>query len=324
MAAIPKKNTRKNGELNYLVVGAGGCGASIGAFLASAGKRVQFIARGAHLTAMKNDGLWLETTRRGSFRVKPVAAYDEKEYVEGLRSGEYPKPDVIFICVKYYSLEPLIPFLQTVSDERTVIIPILNVYGTGQKLQERLPSCLVPDGCMYIAAEIREPGCIIQKGDIFKVVFGVVDAGRQRPILKTVQEELQNSGIDAVLSENIRRDALVKFSLISPMAACGIFYNVRVGAMQIPGEPRQTFIKLVQEIAALGAAMGIALPEDLVRRNLELIDALLPDACASMQRDLWQGKESEMDGIILEVLRMAEKAGIRLPVYELVAGKLLS
>lgn len=313
---------KEKNVLNYLIIGAGGCGGSIGAFMARAGKKVSFIARGAHRETMKRDGLSLETTRCGNFTINPADVFNEEEYLQALKIGAADLPDVIFVCVKFYSLQDIVPFLKAVSNEHTVIIPILNVFTAGQSLARWLPEPVVTDGCMYIAAEIKSPGCIVQKGDIFRVVFGVRKLEDERLVLKAVERDLKDSGIDSILSENIRYDALIKFSLISPMAACGAYYDVRIGQVQKPGEIRETFIRLVDEIGVLGRAMGLDMPADLVQRNLKLIDDLLPDACASMQRDLWQGKASEIDGIVYAVPEMAKNFGISLPVYEKVAKAL--
>ena len=323
--APKNQNETKKYDKSYLILGAGGCGASIGAFLSRAGKNVSFIARGRHLAAMKRQGLRMETTRLGSFTVAPVAAFDEKEYMDGIAGSLFERPDVIFVCVKYYSLEALVPFLKAVAGASTVIIPILNIYGTGQVLRERLPGYVVTDGCMYIAAEIKEPGCIVQKGDIFRVVYGMPHGMGSEDVMQSlleIREDLQESGIEGIVSEDIAKDALIKFSLVSPMAACGAYFDIRIGRMQRPGKERELFTELVSEIASLGKALGVYLPENIVERNLTLIDALLPDACASMQRDLWAGREREIDGIVFEVQRMAHKAGIKLAAYDKVAAKL--
>lgn len=320
MTQNPNDNDTK--KIQYLIVGAGGCGASIGAFLVRSGKLVQFIARGEHLVCLRKNGLSMETTRMGNFTVNPLDVYDEARYLHRLDQGTIRKPDVIFVCVKYYSLKSIVPFLRDISDSSTIIIPILNIYGTGQQLQKEIPQSLVTDGCMYIAAEIKAPGCIVQKGDIFKIVYGMPFGDNKNKTLVQIQEDLSESGIEGILSDDIRRDAMIKFSLISPMAACGAYYNVRVGKMQQDGPQRRMFTDLVKEIGILGKAMEIELPENLIEINLKLIDDLLPDACASMQRDLWKGKESEVDGIVFEVLRMAQRANVKLPVYENVAQKL--
>lgn len=300
--------------MKYLVIGAGGTGGCIGAYMTEAGRDVTLIARGAHLAAMQADGLRMETTKKGNYTVKPIKATDMEHYGE--------RPDVIFVCVKGYSLEETIPFIRRVAKPETVVIPILNIYGTGGRLQERLPELLVTDGCIYIAAEIRKPGCLWQNGDIFRVVFGVRKPSEYREVLEKVRQDLEESGITGILSDNIQRDALQKFSYVSPAAACGQYYDAMAGDMQKPGEIRDTFAALIHEIDVLAEAMGIHFGVDIVQTNLDILDSLTPEASTSMQRDVKQGKASEMDGLIFEVVRMGRKYGVKLPVYEKVAEEL--
>ena len=168
-----KKKEKAEAHMKYLVIGAGGTGGSIGAYMTEAGKDVTLIARGEHLKKMQEQGLKMETTKKGNYTVHPVKAADMENYDE--------HPDIIFVCVKGYSLEETIPFIRRVAKENTVVIPILNIYGTGGRMQEKLPELLVTDGCIYIAAEIKEPGTIWQNGDIFRVVYGTRKKEDLRP-----------------------------------------------------------------------------------------------------------------------------------------------
>ena len=211
-------------HLKYLVIGAGGTGGSIGAYMTEAGKDVTLIARGEHLKQMQEHGLRMETTARGNYTVQPIKAVDMEHYEE--------RPDVVFVCVKGYSLEETIPFIRKVAGQDTIVIPILNIYGTGGRMQEKLPGLLVTDGCIYIAGEIKEPGTILLRGDIFRIVYGVRNSEELRPELFMVAQDLKESGIEGVLSDNIRRDALQKFAYVSPMAACGLYYHVSAGEVQ--------------------------------------------------------------------------------------------
>lgn len=299
--------------MKYLVIGAGGTGGSIGAYMTEAGKDVTLIARGAHLKKMQEEGLKMETTKRGNYTVHPIRAADMEHYDE--------QPDVIFVCVKGYSLEETIPFIQRVTKDSTIVIPILNIYGTGGRMQEKLPELLVTDGCIYIAAEIKEPGTIWQNGDIFRIVYGVRKKEELRPELFEVAKDLKESGIDGVLSENIQRDALQKFAYVSPMAACGLYYHVSAEEIQRTGEPRDTFVKLIREVDALAVAMEVPFLVDIVTTNLQILDALNPTASTSMQRDIYAGKPSEIDGLIYEVVRMGKKYGVPTPTYEMVENK---
>lgn len=299
--------------MKYLIIGAGGTGGSIGGFLANAKKDVTLIARGAHLHAMEEHGLSFETTRKGNFTVNPIKVCDMEHYNE--------KADVIFVCVKEYSLEDTIPFIKKASHEKTIVIPLLNIYGTGKKLQEQLPEVLVTDGCIYIVGEIKETGKILQSGDIFRIVYGVRNKKEFRPELETIKKDLEDAGIDVILSDNIQKDALQKFSFVSPMAACGAYYDVRVEEVQKEGEIRSTFITLIEEINAIAKAMNISLPENIVEINLDIMDQLAPNASASMQRDIWARKASEIDGLVYEVVRLGKKYSVPTPMYDKVAEK---
>ena len=304
--------------MKYVVIGAGGTGGAIGGFLANNGKDVTLIARGTHLSCMRQNGLCFETLD-GNFTV-PVHAYTMEEY-EGTA-------DVVFVCVKGYSLKDAVPFIRKISHSHTVVIPILNIYGTGRKLQEALPELLVTDGCIYIASEIKRPGTIFLSGRIFRVVYGLRRDTPQivresfTPLLKEIGQDLSDAQIQPVLSPHIERDALQKFSFVSPMAAIGACYNITAEAMQAEGTMRRTFANLILEIKALSDAMDISLPENIVEINLKIMDDLIPTATASMQRDLKNGRQSEIDGLVYEVIRLGSRYGVPVPVYEEIAGKL--
>ncbi|MEN6325228.1 MAG: 2-dehydropantoate 2-reductase [Syntrophomonas sp.] len=299
--------------MKYLVIGAGGTGGSIGAFMTEAGKDLTVIDRGKHLESIQKYGLKMETTRKGNYTVYPIKAADMEHYNE--------RPDVIFNCVKGYSLEDTIPFIKRAAHKYTVVIPILNIFGTGGKMQELLPDLLVMDGCIYISAEIKEPGTILQTGDIFRVVYGPRKPEEYRPVLESLAADLKDSGITAIVSDNIKRDALQKFSYVSPMAACGVYYDIYAGAAQKEGIVRDTFIALIREIDVLAQAMGIHFAIDIVEANLKVLDNLGPSASTSMQRDFKQGKDSEIDGLIFEVVRLGRRYGVHVPTYEMIAGK---
>ncbi len=297
--------------MKYLIIGAGGVGGCIGAYMTEAGKDVTMIARGAHLKAMQENGLRMETTKKGNYVVNPVQAEDMEHY-----TGE---PDVIFVCVKGYSLDDTVPFIRRIARPGTLVIPILNVYGTGSRLQEMLPDMVVTDGCIYIAGEIREPGCLWMNGDIFRIVYGVREKSQETPLLEIVKQDLLDSGITPVLSDHIRRDTMRKYAYVSAAASCGLYYDARVGEFQKPGKVRDTYAALLGEINILAGAMGITFEQDIVKENMDITDALSPTASTSMQRDIWNGKQSEIDGLLFQVVRMADEYGVELPTYRMIA-----
>lgn len=305
---------RKDIIMKYAIIGAGGTGGILGFYMTKAGRNVTLIARGRHLAAMQEKGLSVEKMWDGTTETIPVKATDMDHYRE--------QPDVILVCVKGYSLEDTIPFIQKVAKPSTIVIPVLNIYGTGEKMQEKLPEFLVTDGCIYVSANIKEPGVLIQHGKILRVVYGVRKPGESKDRLAEIKKDFDASGIDGVLSENIRRDALEKFSYVSPIGAAGLYFHATAADFQREGEEREAFRTMIREIAALAEAMGVPFQRDMVEVNLRILSTLAPEATTSMQRDIMEGKASEIDGLVYEVVRMGQKYHVPVPMYEKVADKL--
>lgn len=302
-----------NNKLRYLIAGTGGVGGSIAAFLSLAGKDVACIARGEHLTSLQNRGLQLHSDLKGEHSLR-IPAYTAEEF-EG-------KADVIFVCVKGYSVDSITELIKRASHENTVVIPILNVYGTGPRIQRLVPGVTVLDGCIYIVGFVSGKGEITQMGKIFRLVYGA-HRGTAVPdgMLEAVQRDMQESGIKAEISPDINRDTFVKWSFISAMAVTGAYYDVPMGEVQKPGKVRDTFIGLSRESAALGKKLGIEFQEDVVEYNLKVIDKLAPESTASMQKDMAKGHQSEVQGLLFDMIAAAEEQGIDIPTYRMVAEK---
>jgi len=307
--------------LKYLIAGTGGVGGSIAAFLALAGKDVTCIARGEHLAAIRENGLQLHSDLKGEHALK-VPAYTSEEYTALVSTSADYKADIIFVCVKGYSVDSITELIKSAAHEHTVVIPILNVYGTGPRIQRLVPGVTVLDGCIYIVGFVSGRGEITQMGKIFRLVYGAHRSTIvSRETLEAVQRDLQESGIKADISDDINRDTFVKWSFISAMAVTGAYYDVPMGEVQKPGEVRDTFIGLSQESAALGRKLGIAFKEDIVEYNLKVIDKLAPESTASMQKDMAKGHQSEVQGLLFDMIAAAEEQGIEVPTYRMVAEK---
>ena len=315
--------------MKYIIIGAGGTGGILGFYMTKAGKDVTLIARNAHLEAMKKQGLSVQKMWTNETETIPVSAESMESYEA---KGE--KADVILVCVKKYSLDSCIPFIQNISHENTIVLPVLNVYGTGAYLQEKLPKVLVTDGCIYVSANIKQAGVLLQHGEILRVFFGVREKEdlkklngqldgeyKAERLLKKIAQDFKDSGIDGILSDNIKRDALTKFSYVSPIGTAGLYLHAVAGDFQREGEARELFKTLIREIVTLANAMGITFEEDLVERNLKILSNLPEEATTSMQRDVMEGKQSEIDGLVYEVVRMAEKYGAEVPAYRRAAEK---
>ena len=315
--------------MKYIIIGAGGTGGILGFYMTKAGKDVTLIARNAHLEAMQKQGLSVQKMWTNETETIPVSAESMESYEA---KGE--KADVILVCVKKYSLDSCIPFIQNISHENTIVVPVLNVYGTGAYLQEKLPKVLVTDGCIYVSANIKQAGVLLQHGEILRVFFGVREKEdlkklngqldgeyKAERLLKKIAQDFKDSGIDGILSDNIKRDALTKFSYVAPIGTAGLYLHAVAGDFQREGEARELFKTLIREIVTLSKAMGITFEEDLVERNLKILSNLPEETTTSMQRDVMEGKQSEIDGLVYEVVRMAEKYGAEVPAYRRAAEK---
>ena len=298
--------------MKYAIIGAGGTGGCLGFFLQKAGKDVTLIARGKHLEAIRKNGLTIQKLWDESRETLPVKACTAEEYKE--------IPDVILVCIKGYSMDETVPTIKKIAGKETVVIPILNIYGTGGRLQKKLPELTVTDGCIYVSANILEPGVILQHGKILRVVFGARKPEEETEKMREVAKDMVTDDLEVILSENIRRDAMVKFSYVSPIGTAGLYCNAVAADFQREGEQREMFKALIREITALSHAMGIEFEEDLVERNLKILASLSPEATTSMQRDVMEGKRSEMDGMVYEVVRMGREYKVSMPQYEKAAA----
>ena len=273
--------------MKYAIIGAGGTGGCLGFFLKKAGKDVTLIARGKHLEAIRKNGLTIQKLWDESRETLPVKACTAEEYKE--------IPDVILVCIKGYSMDETVPTIKKIAGKETVVIPILNIYGTGGRLQKKLPELTVTDGCIYVSANILEPGVILQHGKILRVVFGARKPEEETEKMREVAKDMVTDDLEVILSENIRRDAMVKFSYVSPIGTAGLYCNAVAADFQREGEQREMFKALIREIVALSHAMGIEFAEDLVERNLKILAALSPEATTSMQSCLLYTSPSPRD-----------------------------
>ena len=288
-------------------------GGSIAGFLALAGKDVTCIARGKHLEAMRRNGLHLKSDLKGEHFL-PVKACTAEEF-DG-------KADVIFVCVKGYSVDSIKDVVERAAAPGTLVIPILNVYGTGPRIGRLVPSVTVLDGCIYIVGFVSGEGEITQMGSIFRMVFGArPEQGVARERMEAIAEELRGCGIKVEVSDDINRDTFIKWAFISAMACTGAYHDVPMGEVQHEGDVRDTFVGLSRESAEIGRRSGVDFPEDPVAYNLKVIDKLDPHSTASMQKDIARGHESEIQGLLFDMIALGERLGVDMPTYHKVAQK---
>ncbi len=288
-------------------------GGSIAGFLALAGEDVTCIARGEHLKNIREKGLHMKSDLKGEHCLS-VKACTAEEYND--------KADVVFVCVKGYSIDSIGEVLKKAAKPDTLVIPILNVYGTGPRIGRLAPSVRVLDGCIYIVGFVSAPGEITQMGRVFRLVFGArPEQEISEEELIPIAEVLRNAGIKVEISDDINRDTFVKWSFISAMACTGAYHDVPMGPLQHPGEERDTFIGLISESVEIGRRMGIRFVDDPVQKGLAVIDNLAPESTASMQKDLARGHESEIQGQLFDMIALGESLGVDMPTYRKVEKK---
>ncbi|MCR5758172.1 MAG: 2-dehydropantoate 2-reductase [Selenomonas sp.] len=302
--------------MKFCIFGAGGTGGVLASYLAMAGHDVTLIARGKHLAAIREEGLVLHTNHRGTEAIKGIKACTAEAYQD--------KPEILFVCVKYYNLEDVLAFIQEKIGSDTLIVPVLNVFGTGGMMQEKLPQHTCLDGCIYVMGEIEAPGVIYQSDKMLRVIYGY-RPGQEQRLLDTarhLETVLQEAGIRGHFSEHIIRDALQKFAYVSPAGAAGVYFNATSEDFQQEGKEREMFKGLVREVATLGKAMGVDFQVDLVETGLKILDALQPGSTTSMQRDILRGKQSEFAGLVSRVVDLGRMYHVPVPLYQQVDARI--
>lgn len=304
------------------------------AFLALAGHEVVCIVRGRHKEALLAQGLRFHSDIKGEC-VIPCRAVRGDEAASstngtpclGISSAEEydGKADLILVCVKGYSIGSVADCIVRSAAPHTVVLPILNVYGTGPRIARVCPGVRVIDGCIYIVGFVNAPGEVTQMGKVLKLVFGArLSDGVSTDELEAVRTVLSGAGIKAILSDDINRDTFAKWGFISAMACTGAYFDATMGALQHPGPERELFTALTRESTALGHTLGIVFREDPVEANLRIIDALAPETTASLQKDLACGHDSEIQGQLFDLLEACEAHGVDAPAYRKVARKFRS
>jgi 2-dehydropantoate 2-reductase len=296
------------------IFGTGGVGGNYGAYLARAGAAVTFIARGAHLQAMREHGLRIES-ETGDFTVKPVKVTDDPSSIKN--------SDVILVCTKTWQLESIIDDLKSMVRPDTIILPLLNSVEAADFLAEKLGRKHVLGGLCYTISWIKEAG-VIKSGGPSLIILGELSHTESERV-KNLAKLLDDApGIKAQNVANIRVHMWKKFSWISCAGAVGAATRSPSGLWwrQCP-ETRELFETLLRESFTVAKAYGAELSK--IDRD-EIIDYLDKRADAfrtSMQRDIESGRRSELMQQIGATMRLADKVGISVPASAAIYAALL-
>ncbi|UCH60462.1 MAG: 2-dehydropantoate 2-reductase [Anaerolineales bacterium] len=290
--------------MRIAVFGAGGVGGYFGGRLAQAGQEVIFIARGAHLEAMRDVGLRVESLK-GDFRVQPVQATDDPAQV-----GEV---DIVLVAVKAWQVPEAAQLMRPMVGEQTCVLPLENGVEAPDQLAEVLGSPPVLGGLCHISAFVAAPGHIKHVGIEPHITLGELD-GRRSQRTENLRLAFEQANIWAKVPEDIQVAMWEKFLFIAAISGVGAVTHAPAGIVrQIPGT-RQLLEEAMHEILALSKARGVNLPDGVVAKTMAFIDNLPSSVTASMQRDIIAGKPSELESQNGAVVRMAGKVGLPTPV----------
>jgi 2-dehydropantoate 2-reductase len=298
--------------MRIAVVGAGGVGAGYGAALAKAGADVTFIARGAHLEAMKSKGLKLESPR-GDIHLVPTQATDDPKTVGPV--------DIVLFCVKLWDVESAGAAIKPMVGRDTAIIPLQNGVDAADRLVPILGKRAVMGGVAQISATIAEPGVVRQTGTLLRMMFGELD-GTKSARAEAFAALCTKAGIDGGVSTTILTELWMKFILLASNAGLMALARLPVGKLRDDPEIAPWFATAYEEVAAVGRAAGVALPADAVERTLAFNRNAPPTLIPSMAVDLLRGNRIELPWLSGKVVELGRKHGVATPTHALMYGML--
>jgi 2-dehydropantoate 2-reductase len=301
--------------MKIAVVGAGGLGGYFGARLAQAGQDVHFLARGAHLAAMRERGLRIRSVF-GDFALTPA---DTNATDDPASIGP---SQVVLFTVKSYDTENAAASLPSLLGPETAVISLQNGIDNEEKLAGRIGWEHVAGGVAYIFAGIAEPGVVRHTGGPARILFGEMD-GRRTPRLEAFLAACQRAGIDAALIPDIRVALWSKYAFICAQAGLTAATRQPIGAVRETPPTWELFRQVLAEAVSAGRAEHVPLPEDLVDHQLALATNLQPTLYSSLHDDLISGRRMELEALLGELVRRAERAGVPAPASSALYAVLL-
>jgi 2-dehydropantoate 2-reductase len=298
--------------MRIAVVGAGGVGGGYGAALAHAGADVTFIARGAHLAAMKEHGLKVES-QLGNTHLKPTQATDDPKSVGPV--------DVVLFCVKLWDVESAGEHIKPMVGPNTAVIPLQNGIDASERLVPILGKSAVMGGVANISATIAAPGVIRQTGTVLRMVFGEFD-GTTSPRAVAFEAMCKKAGINGVLSPNILGELWMKFILLASNASMMAVTRLPIGKLRDDPDIAALFPVAYQEVVDVGRARGVTLPDNAVELTLNFNRNAPPELMASMAVDLLRGNRIELPWLSGKVVELGRQQGVPTPVHALLYATL--
>jgi 2-dehydropantoate 2-reductase len=298
--------------MRIAVVGAGGVGGGFGADLAKAGADVTFIARGAHLAAMKAHGLKLQGPR-GDTHLAPTQATDDPASIGAV--------DIVLFCVKLWDIESAGAHIKPLIGSHTGVITLQNGIDAHERLLPILGSGAVMGGVAQISASIIAPGVIQQVGTFMRMIFGELD-GKRSERAEAFLALCRKAGFEATLSDAILTELWMKFILLASNAGIMSLARQPIGQLRDDPDLQPIFKAAYQEAIDVGRAKGVALPADALERVLEFTGHLPPAMKASMALDLDRGNRLEVPWLSGKVAELGRQFRIPTPTHSMIHAML--
>jgi 2-dehydropantoate 2-reductase len=299
--------------MRIVVLGTGGVGGYFGGRLAQAGKDVTFIARGAMLDALRTRGLRVDSIN-GDFVLPNVNATDDPSSIG--------RADAVLVCVKSWQVREAVESIRPAIGDDTIIVPLENGMEAPDDIAAAAGREHAAGGLCGLVSFVVAPGHVRHISVDPFIAFGELD-NRRTPRAERLLEALTSSGLTAFIPPDIQRAMWMKFLFISTLSGIGSITRAPAGVWRAIPETRAMAEAALREAMSVAAARGVALPDDAFATVFQRIDGLTPDSTASLQRDIMDGKPSELDAQLGAVVRMSRANGAPAPLFEFMYHALL-
>lgn len=289
--------------MRIAIMGTGGMGGYYGGCLATAGHETGFIARGAHLDAIRGKGLKV-IGPRGDMHIHPATATDDPATI-----GEV---DVVLFCVKLYDAETAAERIRPMVGPKTMIVSVMNGVDGPDRIGAVLGRDKVLGGAAYASAKIDEPGVVSYRSDNSMLMFGEMTGGVSDRAL-AFRDICRAAGFDSDVSEDIEATLWNKFVVLATNA--GLTTLVRKPAATVYGDPdlKALAVEMMREVKMIADAKGIAVAPDIIERSVAMTETFPPNMYASMYHDLAAGRRIEVESFSGLIAKLGRELGIPTP-----------
>ena len=290
--------------MRIAVIGTGGIGGPYGASLAKAGADVTFVARGAHLTAMRENGLRIEGDR-GETHIRPAQATDD---IAGIGAVDF-----VLSCVKLWDVEQAAEQIRPIVGPHTAVIPLQNGIDAAERMIRILGDEPVMGGMAFVTGTIVAPGVVRQTGTYQQMTFGELD-GRVSERGQRLRDLCEAAGFEGVLSSDIMVPVWQKFLLLVPLSGLNALTRLPLGKWREDADLVDLYEAALHETVAVGLAEGVRLPPDSVDKTLAMMRSMPSHHTTSMGNDLLRGNRLELPWFAGKVAELGRRHGIPTPV----------